>query len=132
MQRIGRNVRAARCPAVSFTQEHQLMTLKASMKIAAPAALCAALAATTVAVPAHAARGRAAVRPLTIGQQASPYVRNFSPFSLTGALSAARAAVLEPLYIVDPTNNGKQTPWLAASYTYSKGNYPAARLGRGG
>jgi len=105
MQRIGRNVRAARCPAVSFTQEHQLMTLKASMKIAAPAALCAALAATTVAVPAHAARGRAAVRPLTIGQQASPYVRNFNPFSLTGQLSSVHV-IQEPLYIVDPTANG--------------------------
>ncbi len=95
------------------------MTLKASMKIAAPAALCAALAATAVAVPAHAARGRAAVRPLTIGQQASPYVRNFNPFSLTGALSSVHV-IQEPLYIVDPTANGKQTPWLATSYTYSK------------
>ena len=95
------------------------MTLKASTKIAATSLLSAALVSTAVALPAHAARPRVALRPLTIGQSSSNYVRNFNPFSLTGALSSARAAVLEPLYIVDPTANGKQTPWLATSYKFS-------------
>ncbi len=96
------------------------MPFKASMKITAPVLIGASLAWASVAVPVQAARSHAASRPLTIGQQASAYVRNFNPFSLTGALSSARAAVLEPLYIVDPTANGKQTPWLATSYVYSK------------
>jgi len=98
-----------------------MVTLKKSAKIAAPAALCAALAATAVVSPAQAARPRAAaVRPLTIGQQASSYIRNFNLFALTGILSAVRSGVLEPLYIVDPTANGKTTPWLATSYKFSK------------
>jgi len=96
------------------------MTLKASTKIVASTLAGAALIATTVAVPAHAARPRAAMRPLTIGQSSSNYIRNFNLFSLTQVLSAVKATVLEPLYIVDPTANGKQTPWLATSYQYSK------------
>ncbi len=94
-----------------------MVTLK-SAKIAATSLLSAALVSTVVAVPAHAARPQAAMRPLTIGQQASPYVRNFNPFALAGQISSVHV-ILEPLYIVDPTANGKQTPWLATSYKYS-------------
>ncbi len=96
------------------------MALLKSAKIVAPAALCAALAASAVVAPAQAARPHAALRPLTIGQSSSSYIRNFNLFSLTQVLAAVKAAVLEPLYVVDPTANGKQTPWLATSYTFSK------------
>ncbi len=50
--------------------------------------------------------------------QSTSFVRNFNTFS-TNALDN-KGSIYEPLYIVTYVNNGKQTPWLATAYQWSK------------
>src|SRR5579875_2017305 len=50
--------------------------------------------------------------------QSTTFVRNFNPFS-SNALDN-KGSIYEPLYIVTYVNDGKQTPWLATAYQWSK------------
>jgi len=106
------------------------MVLSRSVRRAAQALAASSLVLAAAAVPAHAARPTvarqavrpaAAVRPLTLPETGTPsFTRNFSPFA-TGAIGdAIRGVIYEPLYIVVVVAHGKQYPWLATSYAYSK------------
>jgi peptide/nickel transport system substrate-binding protein len=49
-------------------------------------------------------------------------VRNFNPFSTTGALDFTAGAIYEPLYIITTAGGGHRYPWLATGYKWTNSN----------
>ena len=95
---------------------------RASARLSATAALCAALVAVGVTPAGAAARSSAlASGTLTVSfGNGSPFISNFNPFSATANLQAS-GLIYEPLWFWSMADSADNHGWLATSFSWSNG-----------